>query len=291
MPFRWTPSRLQRLRSAVRSYNAAITRRERELEDEGMGSMARYLPSRVTVDGIRSLVHSVNDFRRIVGYRNDLRNGRTSVLTRVLRSADPAALEFTETAEGVPVTRYSARERSLDERAIARQRRRSVEGMSSPLYPGDEGMDLDGLTPPEFGAATADTDLMPEGEGEPDPSDVDVDPATVERWRQEDARAKRSQTAPDAMYDVWMDVWTNPLNFHGAMPGYQDVVDAMQWLVDNRVDVLNKMFNTGRDEMDPQYITESGRNTNPYVNIPYETRHSRAVRYITGTARQAGWEG
>ena len=289
--FNWTQKRLGRLRSAVRSYNAAITRRTKELESHGLGYMARMLPSKVSVADIKERIKDVNAYRRIVGYRNDAKRGRTSELTRVLKSVRPKALEFTRDRYDNVTTVYAKREYDINQRAIRRQRANTLRDMQSELFEGDTAQDVDSMSPPEYATFTSDTDMMPDDAGEPDDSVEDVDSETLTKWRQEDARAKREQVMPDAMYDVYMYIWKDPLNFHAAMGGYQDLISAMEWMEQNRVDVLNKMFNSGRDEIDPNYITESGGNANPYVNIPYETRHNRAVRFIVSTARSAGYEG
>lgn len=288
--FNWTPSRLARLRSAVRSFNAALTRRARELESQGLGHLARFLPDRATVGGIKSRVTDVNSFRRIVGYRSDLKRGRTSELTRILRSVDPRALDVVGSEEEGYTTSYARRQRELDERAIRRAARRTAADVSSELFPGDTAYDLDSMSAPELGAIASDTEIPIPG-GEPDDSVEDVDASTLNRWREEDAREKRAKVEPVAMYDTYMAVWTDPANMHESMPGYKDMVDALEWLATYRTDVLNKMFSIGRDEMDPRYITTSGGANNPYVNTPYETRHMRAVDYVTDMARKVGYEG
>lgn len=288
--FNWTPARLARLRSAVRSFNAALTRRERELESQGLGHLARFLPGRVTVEGVKSRVTDVNSFRRIVGYRSDLKRGRTSELTRILRGVDPHALDVVGSEEEGYTTAYARRQRELDERAIRRSARRTVMDVSSELFPGDTAYDLDSMSAPELGAIASDTEIPIPG-GEPDDSVEDVDASTLNRWREEDAREKRAKVEPVAMYETYMAVWTDPANMHESMPGYKDMVDALEWLANYRTDVLNKMFSIGRDEMDPRYITTSGGANNPYVNTPYETRHMRAVDYVTDMARKVGYEG
>lgn len=288
--FNWTTGRLSRLRSAVRSFNAALTRRARELESQGLGHLARFLPDRVTVEGIKSRVTDANAFRRIVGYRNDAKRGRTSELTRILRSVDPHALDVVGSEDAGYTTAYARRQRELDERAIRRAARRTVTDVSAELFPGDTAYDLEAMTAPELGAMASDTEIPIPG-GEPDDSVVDVDASTLNRWREEDAREKRAAVEPVAMYDTYKAVWTDPANMHDSMPGYQDMIDALEWLATKRTDVLNKMFTIGRDEMDPRFITTSGGANNPYVNTPYETRHMRAVDYVTSMAERAGYEG
>lgn len=289
--FNWTPSRLNRLRSAVRAFNAAITRRERELDDAGQSILKGYLPSRVTVEGTMSRVHSVNDFRRIVGYSSDRKHRRYSELTRVLKSVSRDALDITTDEFGRLTTKYSERQYRLDMRAIRRQRRKTVEDIGIEFFEGDDAYDMNELSPAKYGTLTSGNDLMPEDEGEADDSYTDVDPDTLKRWEQEDASRKREQVAVDAMYEVYRGTWTAISNHHADMGGYQEFLDALDWMAENEPTYLNKLFALGYDELDPSYISESGGETNPYVNTPYETRHNRAVRFVADRARKVGHEG
>lgn len=289
--FNWTASRLNRLRSAVRAFNAAITRRERELDDEGQSILKGYLPSRVTVEGIMSRVHSVNDFRRIVGYKSDRKHRRYSELTRVLKTVDSDALDITTDELGRLTTKYSERQYKLDMQAIRRQRQRTLEDIGREFFEGDDAYDMDVLSPAKYGTLTSDNDLMPEDEGEADDSYTDIDPDTLKRWEQEDASRKREQVAVDAMYEVYRDTWTAVSNRHVDMGGYQELLDALDWMAENEPAYLNKLFALGYDELDPGYISESGGESNPYVNTPYETRHNRAVRFVVDRARKVGYEG
>lgn len=289
--FNWTASRLNRLRSAVRAFNAAITRRERELDDEGQSILKGYLPSRVTVEGIMSRVHSVNDFRRIVGYKSDRKHRRYSELTRVLKTVNSDALDITTDEFGRLTTKYSERQYKLDMRAIRRQRQRTLEDIGREFFEGDDAYDMDELSPAKYGTLTSDNDLMPEDEGEADDSYTDIDPDTLKRWEQEDASRKREQVAVDAMYEVYRDTWTAVSNRHADMGGYQELLDALDWMAENDPAYLNKLFALGYDELDPGYISESGGENNPYVNTPYETRHNRAVGFVVDRARKVGYEG
>nr|DAL84357.1 MAG TPA: hypothetical protein [Caudoviricetes sp.] len=289
--FNWSASRLARLRSAVRAFNAAITRREHELDDEGQSILKGYLPSRVTVEGIMSRVHSVNDFRRIVGYKSDRKHGRYSELTRVLKSVNRDALDITTDNLGRLTTKYSERQYKLDMRAIRRQRKKTLEAISQEFFEGDDSYDMKSLSPAKYGTLTTDNDLMPEDEGEFDDSYTDVDSDTLKRWEQEDASRKREQVAPDAMYEVYRSTWTATDNHHSDMAGYQELIDALDWMADNATAYINKLFALGYDELDPSYISESGGESNPYVNTPYETRHNRAVRFVADRARKVGYEG
>lgn len=289
--FNWTAPRLNRLRSAVRAFNAAITRRERELDDEGQSILKGYLPSRVTVEGIMSRVHSVNDFRRIVGYKSDRKHHRYSELTRVLKTVNGDALDITTDELGRLTTKYSERQYKLDMRAIRRQRQKTLQDIGREFFEGDDAYDMDEVSPAKYGMLTSDNDLMPEDEGEVDDSYTDVDPDTLKRWEQEDASRKREQVTVDAMYEVYRGTWTATDNRHSAMGGYQELLDALDWMAENGPAYLNKMFALGYDELDPGYISESGGENNPYVNTPYETRHNRAVRFVVDRARKVGYEG
>lgn len=289
--FNWSASRLARLRSAVRAFNAAITRRGHELDDEGQSILKGYLPSRVTVEGIMSRVHSVNDFRRIVGYKSDRKHGRYSELTRVLKSVNRDALDIITDDLGRLTTKYSERQYKLDMRAIRRQRKKTLGAISQEFFEGDDAYDLESLSPAKYGTLTTDNDLMPEDEGEFDDSYTDVDSDTLKRWEQEDASRKREQVAPDAMYEVYRSTWTATDNHHSDMAGYQELIDSLDWMADNDTAYLNKLFALGYDELDPSYISESGGEANPYVNTPYETRHNRAVRFVADRARKVGYEG
>lgn len=289
--FNWTASRLNRLRSAVRAFNAAITHRERELDDEGQSILKGYLPSRVTVEGIMLRVHSVNDFRRIVGYKSDRKHHRYSELTRVLKTVNRDALDITTDELGRLTTKYSERQYKLDMRAIRRQRQKTLEDIGREFFEGDDAYDMDEVSPAKYGTLTSDNDLMPEDEGEPDDTYTDIDPDTLKRWEQEDASRKREQVAVDAMYEVYRTTWTAVTNHHADMGGYQELLDALDWLAENESAYLNKLFALGYDELDPGYISESGGENNPYVNTPYETRHNRAVRFVADRARKVGYEG
>ena len=284
MAFVWNAFRRARVSRAVASYNRAITMREKELLANGMGEYVRFLPERVTVDSVRERIGSVNDFRRIVGYANDAKRGRTSELTRILRTVRPDALEF---QDGTNITNYSAREHAFNQRALNRIRRKSLEYQASELHDGDTAFDFDAMTAAEYSTMVSDTPMA--GAGEPDEPYTDVGEDTLERWRLEDERASRHDLDIEVEYDLYVSLWMNPVNMHSEMAGYDDMLDALAWLKENREDVLRKMFNSGAPEMDPYYIVDSDRANNLYVNIDYQVRHNRAVRYVTERARAAGW--
>lgn len=288
--FIWNAARLKRLASAVRAYNGAITRKENYYRSIGAPNLSRFLPQRVTTSSVMARITNVNDFRRIVGYANDAKRGRSSELTRILKSVNPNALDLVRTDRGAITTKYSKREKELNKRAVKRQALATRKNVETEFYDGDEFVDLVNISDPEYATLVNGTDLA-QDEGEPDDSVEDIDAQTKEEWEQEDARNKRAQVTPTAMYEVYRGVWTDPINMHSEMPGYKALIDALDWLAENKTDVLNKMFALGRDELDPDYITVSGGEKNPYVMTPYDVRHMRAVDYIVGKARSAGYAG
>ena len=288
--FIWNAARLKRLASAVRAYNSAITRKQNYYRSIGAPNLSRFLPKRVTTSSVMARITNVNDFRRIVGYANDAKRGRSSELTRILKSVNPNALDLVRTDRGAITTKYAKREKELNKRAVKRQALATRKNVETEFYDGDEFVDLVNISDPEYATLVNGTDLA-QDEGEPDSSVEDIDAQTKEEWEQEDARNKRAQVTPTAMYEVYKGVWTDPVNMHSEMPGYQALIDALDWLAENKTDVLNKMFALGRDELDPDYITVSGGEKNPYVMTPYDVRHMRAVDYIVGKARSAGYAG
>lgn len=288
--FIWNAARLKRLASAVRAYNAAITRKQNYYRSIGAPNLSRFLPQRVTTSSVMARITNVNDFRRIVGYANDAKRGRSSELTRILKSVNPNALDLVRTDRGAITTKYAKREKELNKRAVKRQALATKKNVETEFYNGDEFVDLVNISDPEYATLVNGTDLA-QDEGEPDDSVEDIDAQTKEEWEQEDARNKRAQVTPTAMYEVYRGVWTDPINMHSEMPGYQALIDALDWLAENKTDVLNKMFALGRDELDPDYITVSGGEKNPYVMTPYDVRHMRAVDYIVGKARSVGYAG
>ena len=288
--FIWNAARLKRLASAVRAYNSAITRKQNYYRSIGAPNLSRFLPQRVTTSSVMARITNVNDFRRIVGYANDAKRGRSSELTRILKSVNPNALDLVRTDRGAITTKYAKREKELNKRAVKRQALATRKNVETEFYDGDEFVDLVNISDPEYATLVNGTDLA-QDEGEPDSSVEDIDAQTKEEWEQEDARNKRAQVTPTAMYEVYKGVWTDPINMHSEMPGYQALIDALDWLAENKTDVLNKMFALGRDELDPDYITVSGGEKNPYVMTPYDVRHMRAVDYIVGKARSAGYAG
>lgn len=276
--FNWTPERERRTSQAVRSHNAAITRRERELHDAGRDDLIPALPDRVTVDEVRGRIDDVNDFRRIVGYRNDAAHGRPSELDRILKKVDPHALDFDPDAP-YPRTYYdSGRER----RASARLRRQ--ERQMRDVY--ERYHDVGSMSAPGLGAALDGSDLLDElDEGEWDQDYTDWTPDEKARAKFEDLLRKADQDVT-YQYGQYRGNWEDPYNMHAAIGyRYQDMLDALDWLLVNDRDGLILLFASGRDEIEPDYIYIGWRD-NPYAGQDYEGRHKRAVDYVTSFVGQ-----
>ena len=288
---RLTAFQLNRVRSAVRSYNAAITRKARELASNGLDDLIDFLPPKTSVEAVKSRIRTKNDFRRIVGYANDKKRGRPSELDRVLKSVRPDALDFKEDERGNPITNYQDREMKTMRIAEERKRRKEAADLSTPLFDGDSTVDISSLTGSELLTAVDNTDLIPPDAGEVDDTVLDVDAATLARWQYEDLQRKRYEATPPEMAEIYLNTWKAPANMHSSLPNYQILIDAMEYLYTYRPDVLVKMFNMGHDELDPMYITDSGGTANPYINIDYEVRHNRAVSMVLSYAIGAGFNG
>lgn len=287
MPYKWTARAETRLRKAVSSYNAAITRREKELDNQGLSDYKIGLPARTTIEETKKRIHSKNDYRRIVGYASDEKRGRTSELNRILKKNDPHALDIKITAEGAVTTKYKDEKMKRDERAVDKRRKNAKKNFETSLYKGDKAYDLGNMSSAERAALLNGTDIPNGGEYDPD-YDQGYTPQELYDDYARFISNERDTGATTAKLDTWLGVWQDPSNFHSAMPGYDDVVSALKWLAENRIDVLGKMFDEGRDEMQPMYIY-IGDNRNPYADIAYVSRHDRAVKYITGVASSVGW--
>lgn len=283
--FNWTPQRLQRLRSAVRSYNAAITRKEKEL---GEGNpLIDYLPKRVTVKEIKDQIYDVNSFRRIVGYKSDVKNGRSSVLTRVLKSVNPRALEFVEDDFGTITTDYENKEYKNNRNRIKRLANKAKKLLETELFDGDNVVNFDDMTPQEYGTTIDNTDIGIDEGGEIDTSVEDITPETKAKWVREDTKNKSNQVEISNEGEIYLKTWEDTTNMHEMLPGYNELINAFTWLRDNRPDILNKAFSGGYDELSIPWIIPSDT-SNPYTNVPFETRHRRAVDKMVQIANMAG---
>lgn len=286
--FQWNSYRLARLSAAVRAYNAAITRAERKYEAQGEPEKIKYLPDRITTQEIKDRIYTAGDFRRIVGYKGDLKRGRSSELTRILRSYNPQALDITTGHRGEPTSVYAAREYKNNIAQIERTRRRRYKAFMTDLIPGDTmTVDLENLSPPAYAAAMSNTELIPPDLGEQDYSTETLDQETYQRWEQQDARDQRTTGSLPATFETYLKYWRED---HEGLPYYLPMISALTFLRDVRPDILQKMFDTKADEIQIAYIIDSGTNWNPYWYIPFQTRHRNAYHFVAQYARYAGWQ-
>lgn len=285
--FQWNAFRLARLASAVRAYNAAITNAYKVLLDNGLGNYRKYLPDYITTTDVKNRIYTLNDFRRIVGYKNDLKRGRSSELTRILKSYNPNALTITTGHRGKPTTVYEANEYKNNIAQIERERKRRYEAVMNDLIPGDTmTVDLENLSPPAYAAAMSNTDLIPPDSGEVDHSTETLDQETYQKWEQQDAKDQRTTGSLPATFETYLQYWEED---HEGMPYYYPMISALKFLRDVRPDILRKMFDTKADEIQVAYLIDSGTNWNPYWYIPIQTRHQNAYHFVERYARYAGW--
>lgn len=275
--FVWNEFRRKRLASAVRAYNAAITRAQKALDAKNAGAYKVFLPDKITVAEVKSRINTQADFRRIVGYAADIKRGRTSELSRILKSVNPKALEI-DYKRGD--TNYQYQETKYHQQAIKRERKRLVKNMQTELFEGDKLIDFDAMSAAELLTATTNNIMGDDLDGEIDTTVEELSEEVYNKWRLEDARNKRAQITVTAQYYEYMEQWTNPKNKHSLISGYDTVIHDMEWLHDNAPDVLNKAFAGGYDELDIPFILFYPTKNNPYNNIDFEVRHNRVVKFI-----------
>lgn len=275
----WNAYKINRTRAAVTAYNRTLNQKRRELESWGLTDFS-YLPKNTSVAEIQERVgEDINKWRRIVGYKNDKKRGRPSELDRVLKSVDPHALDWVE-IKGVVTTKYSRDKAKRDIKALRRDRARAKKLR-------DEEFSYEDLTPAGKASLDINNDLGVDF-GEPDDSYEDMDEQTYGRWHEEDASRKRDTESLSSKVDTYLGIWRNPLNFHSLQPGYQDLINAMEWMQKNKPDYLRGIFDSGTDEIQESFIYLSSKG--PYQSISFQTRHNRAVAYVTRKAIEAGWK-
>lgn len=281
------------LAKRVRAYNAAVTRKARQLAAQGRADLIPHLPARKTVEGVKAEIgEDMGRYRRIVG--NVGNDNRSSQLNRVLKKHSRKGVDPLEPTvkDGAWGTEYGRAEKRYDRAADVRRANRERSDLERSLGSGDEAVDFGSMSGAEMADLMDDTDLRPPDDGEPDDSvEEGLDPTLKERWDEEDAARKRGQASVEGRYETYRTIWTDPANRHDSKPGYDMLLEALDWLFENRPDYLAKMFNMGAAEMEYEWIVDSGGKSNPYINISGEERHNRAVNYIAGKARSAGWNG
>lgn len=284
--FNWTPQRRQRLASAVRKHNAAITRKEKQLRAEGAGDLIEYLPKRVTTAEIRERVKDANDYRRIVGYKNDSKRGRYSELERVSR---PDAMDFVTSKRGTITTKVAERQEKYNWRLIHRWSKQVREALKTRQYKFDTAYNLDDMDEREYANLADNADVRLPDEGERDYSVEDLPQETYDRWEKEDAQAQADTSDPGTYVYDYLKAWENPLNGHAWMGGYRQLINDLEELIEIRPSLVAKLFAEGHDELDIKWLLDSG-DKNPYLGIPLEERHNRAVDFISDILVEVDYE-
>ena len=281
--FVWNAFRLRRAKNAIRSFNYYIDKAAKKMIADGLGDYVGYLPRKMTLKQLKAQIFSEADFRRIIGYKGDAKHGKWSRMERIKR---PGAMDFVETPDGGFATNYDINEERNDRRANERRTAKRRKAQETKLYEDDDAVDFGTMSAEEYARRMANNDLLLPYEGEPDSSVEDVAPETKRQWDREDAERQRAQASVGSMYEKYRGVWSDPVNMHDSMEGYQAMLDALDWLYDNAPDVLDKMFNSGYDQMEINYIVISDGAGNPYIGIPYEVRHKRAVDFVASRAEK-----
>jgi hypothetical protein len=257
--------------------------REKELRNNPQ--LIELLPDRVTVEGIKNDVKNVNDFRRIVGYANDRKRGRPSKLDRILKSVNPDALEFRESDK---LTNYQHKEKQYNIRADRRRQKREL--AEERKRRADEGLKpIEEMSEAEYATFISDTD-MDSMIGEPDDEYYETDEERRARWEAEDAERKRVASQVESKVEVYLGVWKDPKNRHHLQEGYDELINAMEWMQREEPAYLLHLFNRGDQELIPDYIYINTK-TLAYLSESPETRHDRAVAYVIKHARRVGWNG
>lgn len=270
----WNKARSKRVASAVRAFNASITRAEKRLASEGRGDLINLLPSRRTVADVKAEVgENLNVYRRIVGYKNDAKRGRPSELDRLKRSVNPYALEFVM-VDGEPTMTFFEQWKSKSAATRMKRQANRVKAKVEEL----KGSALGGVTWQDEHAILENGGVL-DGVawGEPDDSTVDVSKATVEKWHAEDNVRKAQETSVTAFADNYLREWMNPVNMHDAMVGFNQLIDDFEWLTSNAPDDFMAMFAMGYPELDIPWIVIS---STLYDYAPFEGRHYRAVEFV-----------
>ncbi len=272
----------RKLRFAIRDYNKAIKARRAKNERNGLSYLNDYLPDEYEYSTVESLINTEEDYDFWVGTPKV-----AGLLERVLDSYDPHALDVIKRNNGVMTTNFADEMMRESKERARKERERQTENMAKELYPGDKVYDIDNMSEAERATLYANNDLIPDDVGEHDSSVEDVDEQTKWKWNQEDELKWSMSGSLKSRYSSYRFMWVG--NGHARYPGYSDALDALDWLYDNRPDVLEKMFNSGDDEMQLDYLYINPK-SDVYANIPFDERHANVVSYLTRQAIKAGMD-
>lgn len=268
MPFIMTPAQLAQLKKKLNKFNRTVRRARERNTASGKDYLNDYMPNEYSLETMQTVIYDEDEF-----YRWTDEGGVFD------RASEKGAFDVLQSDSGTRRTRW---EKELMEENAAQQRaerERQTANMETELYDGDEAVDFSSMSPTERATAYAGNDLIPDDAGEPDPSVEDVDEQTKARWEFDDSVNKLARSNIHAKFWEYYGVWTADKNRHMKMPRGSETASALTWLYENRPDVLEKMFNSGRDEMVVDYIYLNPTST-VYASIPLDERHANAASYI-----------
>lgn len=249
-----------------------------------------FLPDRVSVSDVRDRIHDVNDYRRIVGYKNDAAHGRPSELDRVLKKVNPTALDVVADENGEPVTRYVKKEVKYATRQKERARKRHAE-IAERKYLEDMAAQTS-LPAPEPIEPSFAEELLGYSESAYVPTDagyVDDDYYQEETYNDE-LRRLHQESARESVsgrYDEFLAIWTDDSMGHHDLDGYDDVMDALRWMWENQPGELGYLLDDEVTQND--WLYESPKSHTNYYNKNFEKRHYETVDKVIETAEYLGW--
>lgn len=270
MAFVMTPAQIAQLKKKLNMFNRTVKRARDKNTSMGKDYLNDYMPREFDLETMQAVMYDEEEF-----YRWTEEGGLFD------RARGKGALDVLQSDNGTRRTRW---EKELLEENAAHQRaerERQTSNMETELYDGDEAVDFESMSPTERATAYAGNDLIPDDVGEADPSVEDVDAQTKARWEFDDSVMKEARSNVASKFWEYHGVWTADKNRHMKMPRGYEVASALTWLYENRPDVLEKMFNSGRDEMVVDYIYLNPKST-VYASIPLDDRHMNAASYILG---------
>lgn len=197
------------------------------------------LPEKITVEQVEELIHSTNDFRRLVGYKGDEKR-RPSMLQRFRASVRPGAQEINPETGNV---NWIDREIATNKRAISRERRKVASKIG-----------LDDMDESQAARATDQVNVAP----------LKGDYRTAEDLV--DLVRMRSMETPSVYWENYSSVW----NENAVVPR-ESVNRILRRFLMEKPEALRTIMDIGYDEAQIEYIYADERSV--YRNIPKESRH------------------
>ena len=266
---RLSAGQLAQLKKKMNFFNRELRKAKTHNETVGNDYLNEYLPDEFNMEFFDQVINSEDEYYRWVDEDGILDKAKKKGIFDVLVSSN-----------GEYKSRFSKEVVEENRQLRESERSRQTENLGTELYPGDEVVDVESMSDTEKATLYADNDLLPDNVGEPDLSVEDVDASTKAKWETEDAMREASRSSVSEKFYEYYGVWTSAASRHMQQTGGRIVADNLQWLYDNRPDVLEKMFNSNKDEMVVDYIYNTPK-SKVYANIPYDDRHQNVVSYVT----------